>query len=284
MIAPPEKCRDMPELCLVRDDLIFLAQPAVQVGWHVTFFGTYEPELREIFRAVLQPRGIALDVGANVGWHTLLMGRLVGPAGRVLAVEPNASVRQRLQDNVSVNRMSQVAIIPYAMADADETVDFYGPIAEDPDSGSGHIVRGERSSKQTTVQVDARRLDAIAADAPLERLDLIKIDVEGFEWPVLRGGEQTIAKFRPFIVFEYNARFAARGGGSSHVLADFFVRHRYRLFAIGRNWAPVVNRDHWPDCADLWAIPSELTSRLPGRTAATPQSRARIVRPYSVES
>src|SRR5882724_3417250 len=159
MIAAPEKCRNMPELCLVRDDLVFLAQPAVQVGWHVTFFGTYEPELREIFRAVLRPRGIAIDVGANVGWHTLLMGRLVGPAGRVLAIEPNASVRQRLEDNVSINRLSQVAIIPYAMSDADEAVDFYGPAAEDAGSGSGHIVRGERSSKQTTVQVDARRLD-----------------------------------------------------------------------------------------------------------------------------
>jgi FkbM family methyltransferase len=275
-VAAPEKCRDMPELCLVRDELVFLAQPSVQVGWHVTFFGTYEPELREIFRAVLHPRGIAIDVGANVGWHTLLMARLVGPAGRVLAIEPNASVRRRLEDNVSINRLSQVAIIPSAMSDADEAVDFYGPAAEDAGSGSGHIVRGERSSKQTTVPVDARRLDAIVADAQLERLDLIKIDVEGLEWAVLHGGEQTIAKFRPFIVFEYDARFAARGGGTPRVLADFFVRHGYRLFAIGRNWAQAVDRDHWPDCSDLWAIPCELTRQPPGGVAAILRSRAKL--------
>jgi len=110
----------------------------------------------------------------------------------------------------------------------------------------------------------------------LERLDLIKIDVEGFEWPVLRGGEETIAKFRPFIVFEHDARFAARGGGSPRLLADFFVRHGYRLFAIGRTWTQAVDRDHWPDCADLWAIPSELTRQPSQGVSAIRRSRAKL--------
>src|SRR6266404_5658147 len=77
MFVSPEKCRGWPEVCLVRDGAVFLAQPGVPVGWHVVFFGTYEPELREIFRAVLPTGGVAIDIGANVGWHTLLMARLV---------------------------------------------------------------------------------------------------------------------------------------------------------------------------------------------------------------
>src|SRR5215472_5962531 len=91
MFASPEKCRSMAEVCLVRDGIVFQVQPSVAVGWNVAFFGTYEPELREIFRSVLPMGGVALDIGANIGWHTLLMARLVGNNGRVMAAEANPS-------------------------------------------------------------------------------------------------------------------------------------------------------------------------------------------------
>jgi hypothetical protein len=68
--ASPEKCKDLSELCLVRDGMVFLARPGVQVDWHVLFFGTYEPEVRRVFRTVLPLGGVALDVGANVLAYT----------------------------------------------------------------------------------------------------------------------------------------------------------------------------------------------------------------------
>jgi hypothetical protein len=84
---------------------------------------------------------------------------------------------------------------------------------------------------------------------------LIKIDVEGFEWQVLQGAEQSIAQFRPHIVFEYNADYAARGGGRPDLFDAFFSKHGYRLFAIGRNWAEAIELQSWPVCADIWAVP-----------------------------
>jgi len=68
MFASPEKFAGVSELCMVRDGLIFSTRPAVLVGWHVALFGTYEPELLDIFRAVLPIGGVAIDVGANTGW------------------------------------------------------------------------------------------------------------------------------------------------------------------------------------------------------------------------
>jgi methyltransferase, FkbM family len=255
LFIPPEKCRRMGELCLVRDGVTFLAQPGVPLGWHVTFFGTYEPELREIFRTVLPMGGVAIDIGANVGWHTLLMARLVGNNGRVLAAEANPSVRKRLQDNLSLNRFEQVEVIPYAIANSEETVEFYGPGADDVDSGSGYVVMGDVKERRAIIRVETRRLDAIVSAAQVKRVDLIKIDVEGLEWPVLQGGQQTIAKFRPHIVFEYNAEYSSRGRGEPHAIAEFFRMHRYRLFTIGRTWAKSVDSENWPDCADIWAAP-----------------------------
>jgi FkbM family methyltransferase len=252
--ASPEKCSDLPELCLVRDGFIFLARPGVQVDWHVFLFGSYEPEVRKIFRTVLPLGGVAVDVGANVGWHTLLMASLVGVSGRVLAIEPNPALQLRLHDHLYLNRLGHVEVISSVAADREEMMEFYAPGLNDRNSGNGRVIERPPGDAET-IRVAARRLDTIIATAKCERLDLIKIDVEGFEWRVLRGGDDSIAKFRPHIVFEYNAEYSSRGGGTPELLTDFFQMHRYRLFAIGPNWAEAIQPDHWPLCADIWAVP-----------------------------
>src|SRR5262249_11470130 len=147
---------------------------------------------REVFRTVLPTGGVAVDVGANVGWHTLLMARLVGQSGRVLAAEPNPSGRICLQDNLTLKRFGQVQVVPYALADSEGTAEFYGPEADDADSGNGHVVTVSGKGQRKIIAVETRRLDTIVSTAHIDRLDLIKIDVEGFEWPVLQGGEQSI--------------------------------------------------------------------------------------------
>lgn len=252
--ASPEKCSHLPELCLVREGLVFLARPGVQVDWHVLFFGSYEPEVRRIFRAVLPSGGVALDVGANVGWHTLLMASLVGASGRVLAIEPNPALRHRLHDHLCLNRLGQVEVISSIAADTEEMMEFYAPPLNNRNSGNGHVVE-HSSGGAGTIRVAAERLDTMVSAARCERLDLIKIDVEGFEWRVLLSGVGSIAKFRPHIVFEYNAEYASRGGGTPELLMGFFQMHRYRLFAIGRHWAEAIQHDRWPLCADIWAVP-----------------------------
>jgi len=255
-LVPLERCAAMPEICLVRDGSVFVTRPGVPVGWHVAFFGSYEPELRDVMRVIVPPGGVAIDVGANVGWHTLLLARLVGGAGRVLAVEANPSVREQLAQNIGLNRLAQVEIIPCAAAAAEGSLRFAGPAADDPGAGNGHVVK-EEAAAAGVISVPARPLDAVVAERRLERLDFIKIDVEGFEWPVLQGAEQTIAKHRPNIIFEFDSAYVARGDGSAALLAEFLARHRYRLFSIGRNWAERVELVTWPDCANILALASD---------------------------
>jgi FkbM family methyltransferase len=253
--ASPDKCSDLPESRLVREGLIFLARPGVQVDWHVFFFGTYEPGVRRIFRKVLPLGGVALDIGANVGWHTLLMASLVGPSGRVLAVEANPFLRQRLYDHLCLNRFRQVDVMPYAVADTEGMIEFYAPALNDPDSGNGHVVEPGPAVRDGTIRVEARRLDAIISASGIGRLDLIKIDVEGFEWRVFRGGEETIAKFRPHIIFEYDRKSGSRGGGTPELISEFFRAQRYQLFAIRRNRAQAIESGSWPQSAEIWAVP-----------------------------
>ena len=256
LFASPEKCRGMQDIRVVRDGVVFIAQPAIPLDWQVALFGTYEPELRDIVRSVLPVGGIALDVGANVGWHTLLMAHLVGHGGRVFAVEANPSVRKRLEDNLKLNGFRQVEVIPYAIADSEGVVEFYGPEADDAGSGDGHIVAVTGNNRRNIVRVESRCIDAIFPATKAERLDLIKIDVEGFEWPALKGAEQTIARFRPHIVFEYLAEYASRGGGTPELLEEYFEKHNYKLLAIGRARNRPVEPGNWPQSTDIWAVPS----------------------------
>ena len=253
-LAPPQKCASLPEVCVVRDGSLFSLRLGLTLGWHIAFFGSYEPELREIMRVVLPPEGVAIDVGANIGWHTLLMARLTGPHGRVLAVEPNPSVREDLLHNIGLNRLSQIDILPCAVADAERSLNFVAPAANDPASASGYVVADEAAAP-ASIRVEASTLDLIAARKQLDRLDLLKIDAEGFEWPILQGGEKTIARFRPSIIFEYDEGSAARGGGSSALFSGFFRRHGYRLFAVGRNWAELLDGRPWPTIANVFAAP-----------------------------
>jgi len=255
-LAPPKSWLGVPDLGLIHDGTLFLAQPAVPLGWNVVLFGSYEPELRDIFRTVLRPGAVAIDVGANVGWHTLLMAKLVGDGGRVLAVEANPSVRIRLRENLSINGFRHVDVAACALAEAERTLVFHAPAADDFDSGNGHVVTTDTELHTNSISIQARPLDSFVSEAGIAPVDLIKIDVEGFEWPVLQGAEQTVARFRPHIVFEFDVAYAPRGGGGADVMADFFRRHRYRLFAVRRNWLDPVRDGTWPDCANIWAVPA----------------------------
>lgn len=251
-LAPPERCAGLGEVCLVRDGSLFRTRLGLPLGWHIGFFGSYEPELRDIMRAVLPAGGTAIDIGANAGWHTLLMAQRVGARGQVLAVEPNPSVREHLRRNIAVNRLEQIEIVGAALAEAKGTLNFFAPDADDPASASGHVVADAVASPDA-VRVEANTLDILAAERKLDRLDLVKIDAEGFEWPILQGAQTSIARFRPYIIFEFDQAYAAPGRDSGRLFAEFFRRHRYELFAVGRNWSALIRA--WPASANIFAVP-----------------------------
>jgi FkbM family methyltransferase len=170
------------------------------VALHLLIDGVYEPPLGDFLRAQLASGATFVDVGANVGVFTILAGWLVGPDGRVLALEPSPRVFPYLEHNVRRNGLENVRLRQCAALDHDGTsVSFY----EAPAQHFGMGALAPQFDGQPT-PVPGRTLDSLLEDEEIERVDLLKVDVEGFEADVFRGARRLLTSGRPpVIVFEF---------------------------------------------------------------------------------
>lgn len=160
-----------------------------------------EPELAFLDRLIGRD-GQMIDIGANIGIYTLRGASLVGPKGRVIAIEPGRQALAALRANLALNDMPQVTLLPVALAAQEGKAQLYHvELGNDPQAFSLLPQQGGVPSEE----VETRTLDSVLAEAGFARLDLIKMDVEGLEPVVLAGGAKGLAKFKPMIIFEINA-------------------------------------------------------------------------------
>jgi FkbM family methyltransferase len=177
--------------------------------------GTYEREQTRLFEQLLRPGGVVLDVGANVGYYTLLASVLVGDAGAVHAFEPEPRNAEFLRRHLRINGRRNVTVQQAAVSDRAGTARFeFGT-----GSGTGHL--GEAG----TLEVRTLRLDDFCAEHGLAPA-AIKIDVEGAEMSVLAGARSTLARHRPIL-------FLSTHGPEVHAASLAFLRGLgYQLRAI----------------------------------------------------
>ncbi|APG04449.1 hypothetical protein BJI69_11425 [Luteibacter rhizovicinus DSM 16549] len=156
---------------------------------------TFEPDTIALFRHF--SRDTVLDIGANVGLTALALSRM---ANRVHAFEPSPTTFAFLRENTSSN----AAIVLHNVGLGDHSGEF--ELTFSPSSRAGGFVSGGTpvSGGHVTEKIDVRRLDDLAAELDLDALAFVKIDVEGFEGGVLRGGLNTIMRFKPVVALELN--------------------------------------------------------------------------------
>jgi FkbM family methyltransferase len=138
------------------------------------------------------------DVGANIGQHSLFMSRL---ADQVHAFEPFAEVSNRLRRHIKLNQLENVELHRIGLSDATEKLTFYAPTGRNQGIGSFDASTTGKGN-QAAGELTPARGDEYYEEFPIGRVDLMKIDVEGFESKVLAGLEQTLQQYRPIIVCE----------------------------------------------------------------------------------
>jgi FkbM family methyltransferase len=227
--------------------------------WTVFFKGYYEPDIVQVHKLILRPSMVAVDVGANVGLHTLIMSELVGDEGHVFAIEPTPEFADRLLRNCLLNRRRNVTLLRLACSR--------------PGLQSGTLVVSSTSVRTAALQptdstpfseeverlnVDLKTLDEVVIMNALNRLDFIKIDVDGGEYDVLLGAETTLARYHPHVLFEYSPNYSKFGADADKV--HTFLRDvGYSLYAVNSSrglfsYLSLVERGGLPAFGNLLAV------------------------------
>lgn len=161
----------------------------------------WEPAETQFVLSQLDSGDCFLDVGANIGWFSVLAGHKVGPTGRVVSFEPRPDLFRRLRDTIAANGMrDRCKLHGVALGDA-ETEMVIAAVPNEHNPGHSFLVREVALAEEVPYgRVKVCRLD----DLDIDRLvNLIKIDVEGAEGMVLRGAQNFLRRDRPFIVSEF---------------------------------------------------------------------------------
>lgn len=198
------------------------------IEWSIFFFGHYEPGLSRFLRQNLRPGSRALDIGANIGCHTLIMAAAAGADGQIHAFEPHPEAADRLEANLALNRIRNCRLRREAVGDRPGKALLHAP-AGPQSPGVSSLYRANIAGEAREIPVPVTTLDAFAEESGLSSLDLIKIDTEGNELRVIRGGRRLISSLRPLLVFEYSPRTWAAAGESFGETRGLLAEIGYRL-------------------------------------------------------
>jgi FkbM family methyltransferase len=180
------------------------------LGWDV-----WEKPNTELILGSLRKGSVMFDVGAHIGYYSVLGSQVVGPGGRIVSVEPNPQTLPRLRKNLELSHASNVTVEDVACTDKETTLTFYQAGIRNTGASSiseSNARNADHGEMVRSVTVRGRTLDSIVQELGLQRVDFVKIDVEGAEVQVLRGMKNTLAKYQPHMLIEMKpAQLASMG-------------------------------------------------------------------------
>lgn len=254
VFCPPGKKGTAQQLITTFDGGLINIDTSSSIEYNILFRGCHEPEIVNLIRHVVRPGDVCLDVGANIGAHTLVMAQSVGPKGRVVAIEPHPRVCKRLLANLALNHIGWVTVVQAALSEKDGTADFYG-FAEDAfEQGISSFLPDEEAKQKLTVWTI--RGSTLQKELGLTRCDFLKIDVEGFESVVLRELSGLITTYRPLIICEYRKQHWQKFGHSLEQVLEQLRAQSYHLYYVRKNVTRPVLEMGVPDSCELFCVPA----------------------------
>lgn len=211
--------------------LMIFNQRDIWQGKSFDVYGEYSEDEIKLYNLAIKPGDTVVEIGGNIGSLTLPISRILGPTGTLMVFEPERTAFYALAGNVALNNIRNTFIFQQAMGketgmmkvpelDLEKTFNFGGLELDKDYSNSPHY------------PVGVNTIDNLG----LQKLDLLKIDVEGMELTVLEGGVKTIDKFEPHLIVEDDRE------GKSEELRKFIRDHGYKMYM---HKAPFFNPNNW---------------------------------------
>jgi FkbM family methyltransferase len=202
------------------------------------YMGCYEPLNTSLFKRILNPGETVVDVGANIGYFSLLAAKLVGNAGKVIAVEAHPRNFEVLSAAVQRNGLKQVVPVNIGLSDENGSAQI---IMADQDEFANRTASMVPQPGLSGPTVPVRRLDDCISSWNIDVIDLLKIDVDGFETKIIRGATKLLSSGRVRnVIMEFDDHWLSASGSSAEELtgllqaAGFSIaRHPIAAFLLG---------------------------------------------------
>jgi len=215
-------------------------------------FQQHHRDLAPVLEPFVPADAVVFDIGAHAGQFAKLFARMA-PKGFVYAFEPGSYARVILRAALRFNRIANVAVLPLALGATSGVAILTVPVKRSGSYGFGlsHLGRDDGRYATEFEAVPVATLDEVAAALDLHRLDLIKADIEGFELRLIRGGEATLARYKPVLLLELDDVHLARAGDTLEVAWATLTALGYRPFAATIERLPLAS----PQPGDVLWLP-----------------------------
>jgi FkbM family methyltransferase len=197
---------------------------------HYLYFGYYEKGTNKLYELV-KPGMTVLDIGANIGSTALGFSKIVGNEGTIIAFEPDKINYQKASHNILLNNASSIKLMNIGLGNENKAYKLYA--VNDENRGMNRIL--EHSSTHPYAEITVRRLDEVIAEAGIKKVDLVKIDVEGFEMNVLHGAVSILKTYKPVLFIELDDNNLIEQQSSASQLIAFLYSLNYIVYSAETN-------------------------------------------------
>jgi FkbM family methyltransferase len=201
------------------------------IDFSIWLLGAFEVKTQKQYLGLLKPGNIVIDVGANIGAHTLPLAAAVGSSGRIIAIEPTDYAFAKLTANSALNQELQARILAIQAMLTDQVSGLAAPeiYSSWPLKNEGDIHPLHGGSLKTCKGAKVTTLDAVVREINLEHIEIMKIDIDGYECAMLRGARETLQRYRPVIVMELAPYVLEEHGGSVDEIVDILKSLNYSI-------------------------------------------------------
>lgn len=216
--------RMIPPSLVLPEGTLFLNQADPVVSGALAL-GAYEPYFTDVLRQTLAPHMTMIDIGANLGYYTIIGS---AHARAVIAFEPEEENARLLSRSCDANHRTNITLITKGLSDKPEQL----PLEIHPDNKGKHslLATNEKGTVHTTIELVT--LDAMLDELGLHSVDLIKMDIEGWEAKALRGAMKTINQEHPMLMFEFAPARIRAAGDDPKAMLDSLIACGYTLLEI----------------------------------------------------
>jgi FkbM family methyltransferase len=209
---------------------------------HYIFFGLVDSDYTHIKKKIVEAK-VILDIGANMGSTSLRFANM-NPNATLYSFEPHPKTHKRALKNLSLNKHFKVMLQEMGLGEKKDTLRLYEVNEHNP--GMNRILQGEQGFPYAEIEIST--LDDFVIDSHIESIDLIKVDVEGFEYAVLKGGERILKRIKPVLFLELDDENLRDNGRSAAELIGLLRSYGYQDFVRADNLVPITENSDFTCC------------------------------------